>query len=435
MPIGLDGLFEPKFLIIVGVSEPKKGEERYSRCFCRLVRNLSGFKEKLQIVDLSGKLPESEKDLKKIKGKDLAIVVLPRNLMTKNFQKILSRAKAILLISDEIESKQLDKLCELSKRRKLLFLGPASFGVMNPEIGLIATVSGGLGAGEIGIISQNRSVTSAIINTASELRKNVSKVACIGEGAGVNETDLIDYLTKDKKTAVICVYVETLRDGRGFIGAVKKASMEKPILILKGGKVQKVFKHAVIQARGILVENIEEMLVGAETLSKQPPMPGKKVAIVTNYYGQGMLALRYLNEKGLSPARLSEEVSKKLLKKDARIKIGEFVDIGVSANADHYKFVVDQLLSDEGVDGVMVICGVGLGQLEADELPKVMEKKPKNKPILGVALFLEKREDILDALTRARTPVCGSVKTAVTVLKISSLRHEILLSFEKISTG
>jgi acyl-CoA synthetase (NDP forming) len=211
--------------------------------------------------------------------------------------------------------------------------------------------------------------------------------------------------------------------------------MEKPILILKGGKMRKVFKHAITQARGILVESVEEMLAGAEVLSKQPPLPGNRVAIVTNSNGQGMLALRYLDEKGLNPARPSEEVSKKLLKRSARIKIGEFVDMGVSANADHYKFVVDQLLSDEGVDGVMVICDVGLGQLEADELPKVMGKRPKDKPIVGVTLLLEKREDILDALALGKTPVCESVKIAAAALKISGLRHEILSSFEKISPG
>jgi acetyltransferase len=355
--------------------------------------------------------------------------------MTKNFRKILSRTKVLLLISDEIESKQLDKLSELSKRKKLLFLGPAAFGVLNPEIGLMATVSDGLGMGEIGIISQSRDVTGAIINTASELKKNVSKVACIGRGAGVNETDLINYLAKDKKTTVICVYVETLRNGRKFFDAVKKTSLEKPILVLKGGKVRKVFKHAVMQARGILVEDIEEMLVGADVLSKQPTMPGKKVAIVTNSHGQAMLALRYLEENGLLPARPSEEVSGKLLKKITRMKIGEFVDVGASANADHYRFVVDQLLSDEGIDGVMVICDVGLGQLEAEELPKVMEKRPKGKPIVGVALLHERREDILDALARAKTPTCKSIKTAAAAFKISSLRHEILLGLEKVSTG
>jgi acetyltransferase len=429
MAIELSRLLEPKTLIVVGVSEPEKKEERYSRYFRFLVQNLSRFKGKLQVVDISGKLPGSEKDLKKIsKENDLAVVALPKKQMTKNFQKIISRTKGLLLVSDEVEPKQLDKLLSLFKRKKLLLLGPATFGVLNPEIGLAAVVSVGLGEGSIGIISQKRSVTGEIVSRIHELRKNVSKVICTGEGLGVGETELIDYLSKDKKTAVICVYVESLRNGRDFIETVKSVSAEKPILILKGGRMRRIFECAVAQAKGILAENIEKMIAGADILSKQPPLPGKRVVIVTNLAGQGGFALKFLNDNGLTPARPSEEVSKRILKKYPKTKIGEFVDVGVFASADVYRFVLDQLIPNGEVDGAMVICDLRLGQLETEELVKLMERKPKDKPTVGVVLVSGAREKILDVLAKTRTPIYESVELAVAALRISNSRYEIEVS-------
>jgi acetyltransferase len=216
---------------------------------------------------------------------------------------------------------------------------------------------------------------------------------------------------------------------------VGTAAVEKPVLILKGGRVRKIFKCAVVQARGILVRNLEEMLAGANVLSKQPPMPGKRVAILTNLKGLGAIALRYLEEYGLVPARPTEEVSKRFAKKIPSARMGEFVDLGISAEADRYKFAVEQLISDENVDGMMIICGVELGRVSADELLKVMERGKKDKPIVGVVLLTERRKDVLDALARAKTPIYREVESAAAALKISNSRHEILLGLKKVSKG
>lgn len=437
MPIGLKSLFEPKTLVLVGASDLKKGDETYSKQFGILVKNLAGYKGKIHLVDLSGKMEGSVSGVGKVpKGKDLAVVVLPKTMLTKNLPKILSRVKGILLVSGEIEERQAAQISALAKKKKFILLGPASFGVLNPETGLTAALAGGLKKGNIGLISQKLGVTGLLVAFARERGVGVSKVACVGEGTGLDESDLIGYMAADKKTSAICVYLEAPKDGRKFIDAVKAASMTKPVIIMKGGQVQGIFRDAVGQVKGTLVDNLEELLAGAELVSKQPPMPGERVAVVTNSSGQGNLALRYLDENCLLPATPSEDSSKKITKKVPSAKIGKIVDLGMSAKSDQYKTAVEQLLSDENVDGVMVVCVLGPGLLEAEDVPKMLDKvKSKEKPIFGVVLPLEKGAEILEALSDLKSPVCWDVKPAAAAFRISHARRKILPILEKVSKG
>jgi acetyltransferase len=433
MPVGLRVLFEPRSLVVVGASELKKDDELYSKQFSLLVKNLSEFKGKIRIVDLSGKLLGSENGFGKIpKGIDLAVVALPKTLLVKNLRKILGKANGLVLVSDEVEPKQLGELSDLSKRRRLALLGPASLGVFNTEINLAAAISKNLEKGEIAIISQNRDITATIVNQARALGKGVSKVACTGDKVGVDEVDLINYLAADKKTGAICLHVEKPRNSRKLIETIRTVTKEKPILVLKSGRVEKIFESAVRQARGIWVRGVREMLEAADILSKQPIMRGKRVTIVTNFRGQGDMAQRYLEDNGLSVVGPSEEVAKKLVNKH-RVKVGEFIDVGVSAKADQYRSVLDELLSGNDADGVLVICVTGLGHLTVEELPKIMEKGKKSKEmtVVGVAPFLEERRDISRVLQDMRAPMCNSVGMAAVAFRVSNTRHEFLSWLEK----
>jgi acyl-CoA synthetase (NDP forming) len=164
-------------------------------------------------------------------------------------------------------------------------------------------------------------------------------------------------------------------------------------------------------------------------------MPGKRVAIITNLHGQGDLALRYLDENGLAPAPPSEEVAKKIIKKSPQARVGEFVSLGGSGGPEEYKFAVEQILEAEVADGVMIVCDVGVGGFEIDDLLKVMEKRPKESPIVGTVLAPKKREEVLEALAGAKTPVFESVEQAAVGLRISHSRYEIVSGFEKASEG
>ncbi len=432
MPTGLNAVLEPKTIVLVGDSELKKENEVYSRQFNSLLSNLSDFKGKMQIIDLSGKTPESESRLEKIPGgRDLAIVVLPKGLLTKNLRKIVTKTRGLLLISDEIDPKQADELSKLNKRGKLALLGSASFGVANPEIGMAAVISDKLGKGGIGIVCRERSVSNEVVSRASELGSDVSKMVCTGIGLGADVSDIVKHLVEDKKTSVICICVDEISESRKLIETIKNFSTAKPILILKGGKVGKIFRSAVTQARGILVDDIEEILLGAAAISKQPLLRGKRIAVLTNFDGQGRLALNYLEANGFVPAAPSGETSKKISKKIPAAKIGEYIDMGRHANSDDYKFAIEQIISNENVDGLIVVCVAGLDYLEPDEIRKVMEKsKNKEKPVVGVSL-LEKLKGV--DVAEMEIPTYRDTKSAAVALRISLARHEIKSAFEKAS--
>jgi acyl-CoA synthetase (NDP forming) len=436
----LKAFFEPKSVVLLGASE-LSGEGATSAAFFRsLAYNISKFKSgKVYGVDLSGKLEKYEKKLTKVpKGLDLAIVLLPKDLLKKNLSILLAkRTKALVLISGELEPKQKEELGNLAKKGKLLLLGPnATMGIINTGNGLAAVPDQGLAPkqGNLAVISQDGGLAAAMLDWVCFRGVGISKFACIGDGLGVDVAELVRYLAQDKKTKVVGVYLETVGEGRKLVGAISEATKVKPVVVLKGGSEdEKIFEAALKQAGALQVRGIEEFFAVAEGLAKQPHMRGNRVAVVTNVSGHARLLLKSLVKEGLVPAELSAETTKKILNKYPHVSVFGFVDLGIGAKADIYKFVGEQLLSDKAIDSVVVVNAIKSTLLELKDVRDIssIARKSREKPVIDLAPGGEDNLRVREVLADTELPIYDQPEKAARVMKLLGMRGKILDKVEK----
>ena len=421
-------IFEPKSVVLVGASD-EIGEGIVSPAFFHsLVDNMYRcFKGETHVVDLSGKLEGAIKNLNRVpKGRDLAVVVLPPKLVMKNWRNLLNRMiKAVVLVAGGFNQQQREELARGAAKRKVCMLGPnATAGVINAPKGLCAMLERGFmpSRGGIAVISQDGAVGIAILDWARFYGVGVGKFASTGDGVDVTEAELLEFLTRDKETKVICIYLESVRDGRRFLGSIREAMKKKPVVVMKGGTARderdKIFAASIKQVGAIRVGGIEELLGVADALAKQSPMQGDRVAVVTNAGGAATLVADALSRKGFVLAKLSDKVTKKITGKYPDINIVEWVDLSIGAKDDRYKFVLEQVLSDHGVDGVVVINELKLSFLEPEDVQAIAEvaEKSKDKPIVSVTVAGESCVLVREVVKDKNVPIFDSPEKAVRAL-------------------
>ena len=136
--------------------------------------------------------------------------------------------------------------------------------------------------------------------------------------------DVIDYLGNDPHTTSIVIYMETIGDARAFLSAAREVALTKPIIVIKPGRTEQAAKAAashtgsltgrdeVLDAAfrrvGVLrVDEIADLFYMAEVLAKQPRPRGRRLSIVTNAGGPGVLATDALIGGGGALAEISAE--------------------------------------------------------------------------------------------------------------------------------
>jgi acetyl coenzyme A synthetase (ADP forming)-like protein len=270
------------------------------------------------------------------------------------------------------------QLQEIAGRYGISFIGPNCLGVINtdPAVSFNASFARAMPEeGSIAFLSQSGALCTAVLDYARGRHIGFSKFVSFGNKADVTEIDLLDYLKDDPKTRVILLYLEEVTDGRALMQAARRIIEErgKPVLVLKSGRTREGAKaaashtgslagsdqvcDAAFRQAGILrCDTVEDLFNQAIALAYQPVPQGRRVAIVTNAGGPGVLATDRVVREGLELASFSEataEALKKSLPGTANLK--NPVDVIGDAKVDRYGAAMSAVLADEGVDGALVI--------------------------------------------------------------------------------
>ena len=227
---------------------------------------------------------------------------------------VASGVKGAIIISagfKEIgpEGEELERqVLERARRGGIRVVGPNCLGVMNPIGGLNATFAAGMArGGSVGLVSQSGALLTAILDWSLHADVGFSSVVSLGSMLDVGWGDIIYHLGDDPKTESIVIYMETVGDARAFLSAAREVALAKPIIVIKPGRTAQAAKAAashtgsltgsdeVLDAAfrrvGVLrVDTIEDMFGMAEVLAKQPRPRGRKLTIVTNAGGPGVIA-------------------------------------------------------------------------------------------------------------------------------------------------
>jgi len=443
-------IFEPQKVVLIGSSVIREKVGMTSpQLFKDVIYNMKRFfRGKTYILDLDGKAGYDKLD-RLPEVPELAVIMLPPKQSVFQAEKCAKiGVKAVILITGGYKNLQREQLLRLNEEFGIRILGPNTImGVMNVVNGLNTTFERNVmpKKGNIAVISQSGGVGACILDWACFYNVGISKFAFMGDKIDVDDVDLLQYFKKDKDTKVICLYMEGIKNGRKFIEEAKRIVKEKPILALKGGITQEsaqrakshtasvagsdeIFDAAFKKAGIIRVENIEELMDAAVALSKQPPMLGDNVAIVSNVGGPAILAADAIVRNNLKLAVLSDKTKTEIESLYPGVDATNPIDIIADARADRYEKALELVLSDKNVDGVLVInmlksCFFEPG--DATVIPKLMTKHPY-KPVVDVPAGGEDFSLVYKVLGNTNVPLYNLPEKAVKALKVLRIYGKIV---------
>lgn len=310
-----------------------------------------------------------------------------------------------------------DRLEALSKERGFLICGPNCYGVLNVygKAPLFAsTIPPGFLAGPVALVSQSGGLSTTIAN-ALMLNRHVglSYIVSCGNQAGATFEEYFNYLVEDQNTRVIAAFVEGFKQPDRLLAvAAKAAELNKPLVILKGGRsavsrraaathsgslagAAEVVDAAFRQSGIVSVRNLNELIDAVSVFScdgfVRRYSGGRRIGVLSGSGGECTLVADAASHAGLEVPELAESTKAQL--QEAIADFGNMNNPldGTGAMYDDEKIfprLLQALIDDRNIDVVTV-------NLEAND-PRPRELKSGNR----FAAAIEK------AAALSRKPIC-----------------------------
>jgi acetate---CoA ligase (ADP-forming) len=349
---------------------------------------------------------------------DLAIICLPGAHVLDAAESALGAGvRALCVISagfaeigEEGRERQ-EQLLALVRAHGGRLIGPNCLGIAVAAPSLNATFGPrALPPGPIAFSSQSGALGLALLEKASERSLGFSSFISIGNKADVSSNDLLEYWEEDADTGLIALYVESFGNPRRFGRIASRVARKKPILAMKSGTstagaraagshtaalagseeaVEALFHQAGVLRAGTL----EELIDAAALLSTQPLPRGRRVAILTNAGGLGILCSDACEAAGLELSELSAETTSQLTELlPSEASLANPVDMLGSATAANYEATLPIVLADPAVDSVIVLFvppATAGAEDVAEGLARTLEAASTDKPVLAALLSAE----------------------------------------------
>ncbi len=311
---------------------------------------------------------------------DLAVITVPAPAVLPALKECVAKGvPAAVVISagfrenGEEGRKREGELREWLGRQPIRVLGPNCLGWIRPSRRLNVTFAPGMPqAGNIAFVSHSGALAVAILDWAQERRMGFSLFASLGNQADITESDVLGAVARDDETRVIVGYIEGVAEGRRFFETLREAAALKPVVLLKAGRSaegaravsshtgalagsDRAFDAAVRQAGAVRAGSVEELFDLARGLASQPLPRGRRLLVVTNGGGLGIVSTDAARESGLEVAPLDDPVRRRL---DALLpptaSVVNPVDLVGDADAARYSNAL-HAIGPSAADAVLVV--------------------------------------------------------------------------------
>jgi acyl-CoA synthetase (NDP forming) len=221
--------------------------------------------------------------------------------------------------------------------------------------------------------SQSGALGIAILSFAAQRQLGLSTFVSVGNKADVSGNDLLQYWEVDDNTDVILLYLESFGNPRRFARIARRVSRTKPIVAMKSGRTlagrraagshtaalaaNDVAVDALFRQTGVIrAETLDEMFDIGAALANQPLPRGRRIGIITNAGGPGILCTDACEAGGLVVPELSNETKSKLREfLPAAAGVSNPVDMVASAGPESYRRTIEAMLPSPDVDALIVI--------------------------------------------------------------------------------
>ncbi len=448
--MGIEGLLYPRSAALIGAS-PKEGKLGNV-----LFKNMASFPGRFYPVnpkygEIGGvRCYPSVSALPEVP--DMAVVIIPADPALRVIEECgRVGIKNVVVITAGFKESGPEgamrerRLVEIAERYGINVLGPNCFGLISTEAGLNATfaVRGAL-PGNIAFLSQSGAFCTSVLDWAWKEKLGFSHFVSLGNKAVLNEAHFLRPFAEDPDTKVIVAYLEGISDGGAFIRIAREVVKTTPIVILKAGRTEAgaraVSSHtgtlagsdaayeAAFRKCGVIrARNVEELFDYAYALAKQPAPKGRRVGVMTNAGGAGVMASDAVEEHGLELARFSE---------DTAVELGKFlppaaniynpVDVLGDAHLDRYKKALDLVIDDPNVD-MVVSLSAPAPLISFAELARAVAEamRRSGKPITVSFMAGELGEEAEEVLREAGIPSYFDPSRAVRALAVLRRYAEI----------
>ena len=118
-------------------------------------------------------------------------------------------------------------------------LGPNCSGIINTHCSMVQSIGivDALNMGNIGLVSQAGVCAAGMLWGLRHIM-DFGIIATIGNKLDINETDIMEAVSRDENIDVICMYLESVKGGRRFIDEARRITQEKPMVVLKSGRTE-----------------------------------------------------------------------------------------------------------------------------------------------------------------------------------------------------
>ena len=314
---------------------------------------------------------------------DLAFIVVPQRFVLEVAEQCAEAGvRGIVVISagfSEVgEEGRADeqRLLEIVRNSGMRMVGPNCMGLLNtgPAVRLNGTFAPVYPpTGNVAMSSQSGALGIAILDYANRNNIGISQFVSVGNKADVSGNDLIMSWEDDPQTDVITLYLESFGNPLKFSRIARRIGKKKPIIAVKSGRTsagsRAASSHtgalassdeavtALFRQTGVIrVDTIEQLFDTASLLANQPVPVGRRVGIVTNAGGPGILAADALEAAGLDLPELSPALRAAIAAKlPAEASTVNPVDLIASGGPEEFRHATSLLLESGEVDAVMVI--------------------------------------------------------------------------------
>ncbi len=439
----LDKFFDPESVAVVGASRT------FGKAGNVIVMNLLhlGFKGRIYPVNPKADTIFGLKAYPTVSSLpevvDVAVIATPSVHVPEIVKDIAAKGvkRTVIITSGFAEGgeqgrKIQDEVLTIAKNADIRIIGPNTTGIMSTDSMFCTSFIPleDIPSGNIAFVAQTGLFLGVLLETIlSEEHFGISRVAGLGNKMDIEDSEILEYLSQDKNTKIICFYMEGLKKARRFFDIARKVTKQKPVLIVKAGATDagseaavshtaslsgndQLFTAMCKQAGIIRMHDLEELVEAAKAITFQPLPAGKRTAVV-HYTGAGcVMGADSVIEEGLYIAELSEETLASLREitpgwHHLRNPVDLWPSIESSGADKAFTTIVEGLVEDENVDGIVVAVGAMRGfPLKWPDMEQFYGKKPI---LVAVEGDREKGYKIIEKLEEQGFPCYRSVQRAI----------------------
>lgn len=288
-------------------------------------------------------------------------------------------------------------------------VGPNCLGLLlnDPEIRLNATFHDAVPpAGGLAVASQSGGVGIVLMDLARELQLGVHTFVSLGNKGDVSSNDLLAAWYDDEDVTAAALYLESFGNSAKFARFARQFAERKPLLAVVGGRsaggsragashtaaaaTPGVGVDALFAQAGVIgCRDAEDLARTAVLLTEQPLPRGRRLAILSNAGGMGVLAADAAADAGLDVVEFSTKLQARLGGLvHGTTGTSNPVDAGAGVAPAELGAMLETLLVSGEADSVLVVpvaTGVTDGSATMAELAKARSRHPE-VPVVAVPL-------------------------------------------------